>query len=293
MIEFAKLVHQADDAIFDQQVDDYLDADQFLRFLAVNVLLSNLDSFLGAMQNHYVYLDPESNKFQFLPWDMDHSFGAFPLLGTPESRRELSIEHPGGLGHSLVERVLSIPRHKETYHNYLARYLDIIFAEDKMLQQISEAAEFLRPMILATGADALMRFEKVVADEPRQGEPHVMKHFVAMRRESVRRQLDGLSNGQILHADELGRFPLHAIIGFSITLMFLLLFNFVGWLWGIVAGFRDSERWGSLNLFFYPVAPAIYGFRVRKLLGKRAAIWVLFSTTGIVVWIVAAVVTFS
>ena len=71
LIAFTKLLHQADDEEFEATVDEYLDVDQFLRFLAMNVLLSNLDSFLGGAQNYYVYLDSASNRFHFLPWDMD------------------------------------------------------------------------------------------------------------------------------------------------------------------------------------------------------------------------------
>jgi hypothetical protein len=293
VIEFAKLLHESDDSTFNQQVEDYLDVDQFLRFLAVNVLLCNLDSFLGEAQNHYIYLEPESNKFQFLPWDMDHSFGAFPLLGTPKSRRELNIDHPGGDDHELIERVLGIPAHKEAYHACLNKYMNAIFAEETLHRQISEAAEFLRPLVTANGPDALKRFEKVVADTPQQGEPNAMKHFVHARRRSVQSQLDGLSSGLILHNDQPKSFPVRKIVGFAIAMAVLLLLHLIGWIWGAVAGFRDSAKWGFLNLFFYPVTPAIYGIRVQRTLGKRAASWVLVNAIGVVVWFVAAIVTFS
>jgi spore coat protein CotH len=42
-------------------------------------------------QNFYVYLHPETHKFEFIPWDLDHSFGQFPMGGTQEEREQLSI----------------------------------------------------------------------------------------------------------------------------------------------------------------------------------------------------------
>ena len=54
VIEFAKLIHKDGDQVFEERLETYLDVDQFLRFLAVNALLSNLDSFLGGTQNHYI-----------------------------------------------------------------------------------------------------------------------------------------------------------------------------------------------------------------------------------------------
>ncbi len=290
VIEFARLLHEADDPTFDSRVDEYLDTDQFLRFVAVNVLLSNLDSFLGATQNYYVYLEPTSNRFQFLPWDMDHSFGAFPLLGTPQSRCELSIDHPGGEKNTLIERVLGIPRHRETYRAYLAEYLDTIFAQEKMRQQISDAADFVRRHISINGADALTRFERAVADGPSEHEPHVLKVFVRKRRASVQGQLDGLSDGEILFGD-MKRLPVRRIIGLAIAFGAGLLLNLVGWVWSLVAGFRGSVGWGLLNLFLYPIAPMVYGFSIRKDLGRRSAILALLNTACGVAWLVTVIVT--
>jgi len=51
----------------------------------------------------------------------------------------------------------------------------------------------------------------------------------------------------------------------------------VAWCWGLYAGFRSTPSWGFLNMLFYPVTPLVYGFHVRKDLGRRAAIMVLGS----------------
>ena len=58
-------------------------------------------------------------------------------------------------GHTLIERVLNIPRHKQTYHDYLDTYLNTIFAEEKMHQQIeSESGAFVRPLVKINGRNA-------------------------------------------------------------------------------------------------------------------------------------------
>ncbi|MBM3833124.1 MAG: hypothetical protein FJ403_07610 [Verrucomicrobia bacterium] len=293
VIDFARLLNQSDDAAFAEKVEEFLDVDEFLRFLAVNVLLSNLDSFLGGTQNHYVYLEPRSNKFQFLPWDMDHSFGAFPMEGSPDARRDLSIDRPGGNRNRLIERVLKIPRHKEKFRAYLAEYLGSIFAEEKMHRQISVTADFLRPLIRENGDKAPERFERVLADAPSAQEAHPLKFFVTKRRESVQRQLDGKSSGYVPFTGDLKALPIRKILIFGAALLLLLLLNAFGWLWGVIAGFRGSAGWGVLNLFFYPVTPVIYGFRVQQKLGRRCAWWALTAGLCVMVWIAAAVVMFK
>src|SRR5207248_1419776 len=73
VIDFARLVHRADDETFKKEVGSYLDVDEFLRFLAVNALVANFDSFFTGGHNYYIYLNPETNKFVFIPWDLDLS----------------------------------------------------------------------------------------------------------------------------------------------------------------------------------------------------------------------------
>jgi spore coat protein CotH len=61
VMDFARLVSSATDAAFAAQVGDFLDLDEFARFLAVEVLLSNYDSILADGQNFYMYLDTRSH----------------------------------------------------------------------------------------------------------------------------------------------------------------------------------------------------------------------------------------
>ena len=289
VMEFARLVHKADFGEFEKRYADYLDVDQFLRFLACNVVLCNLDSIFGGSQNHYIYLEPESNRFQFLPWDMDHSFGGFHMMGTPDARRDLSIDRPVADKHPIIERVLRVPGNKERYHAHLENYLNTIFGEEKMFGQIESVGAFVRPMVSLNGGRAEARFDRVLAEEPSLREQHPLKFFVTKRRESIRAQLDGLSSGQSVGFSMVSE----GLVSLGIAFFLLALLNAIGWIWGIVAGFRGSTLWGCLNLFFYPVTPVIYGFGIRKDLGRRSAIWVLFCTLCVVALTVTAIVMFG
>ena len=63
---------------------------------------------------------------------MDSSFGVAEWNRTPEMCQEMSIDHLGGKGNTIIERVLNILRHKQTYHDYLDTYLNTISDEEKM-----------------------------------------------------------------------------------------------------------------------------------------------------------------
>ena len=298
VIDFARLINKGSDEDFAEGFDNFVDAEQFLRFLAVNVLLSNLDSFLGGTQNYYIYLEPESNQFHFLPWDLDISFGAHDMGGTPQSRRNLSIEHPQTGGHVLIERVLKIPRHRSRYRELLGEYLGTVFAQDKMLSQIDRGATFLRPVIDVNGPKAADALEKSIAEASSPGQVHALKFFVTERHESVRAQLAGEHTGDTMENGFAGLKMLAGWftgprIGLLVALPVVLLLNGSGWMWGVIAGFRKSAAWGLVNAAMFPLSPLIYGFCVSQELGKHTACWVLFCATSMAAWLVLAAWIFS
>ncbi len=57
-------------------LEEVLDVDEALRYLAVNVALANFDSYLGSTTHNY-YLYEQNGVFSILPWDYNYSFGGF------------------------------------------------------------------------------------------------------------------------------------------------------------------------------------------------------------------------
>jgi spore coat protein H len=53
------------------ELSKVLDIDNAIRYLAVSKLIQNND---GIRNNYYLYLNSMSNKFEFIPWDLDETF---------------------------------------------------------------------------------------------------------------------------------------------------------------------------------------------------------------------------
>ena len=68
-----------------EQLEQYLNIDQILRYFAVNTVLVNLDSYVGQFKHNY-YLYEENGIFTILPWDYNMSFGGFGMGGAIEQR---------------------------------------------------------------------------------------------------------------------------------------------------------------------------------------------------------------
>ena len=167
VIDFCKLLTHADDAEFAAKLGDFVDLDEFSRFMAVTVWLSTLDSILGPGQNFYVYLNPRTNKFQFMPWDLDHSFGQFFLMGNQEQREKLSVHKPWtGDNNRFLERVFKVDAFKQLYHARLDEFSKTIFQPLRFHQQVDAIAAAIGPAVKEESEQRHARFAKVVAGEP-------------------------------------------------------------------------------------------------------------------------------
>jgi spore coat protein CotH len=166
VIDFCKLVTAASDAKFAAEVGDYLDLEEFARFMAVTVWLSTMDSILGPGQNYYVYLHPKTRKFQFMPWDLDHSFGQFGLMGSQEQRENLSIHRPWRGENRFLDRVFKVEAFKKLYLARLDEFNKTIFKPERFDPQVDEIAAAIRPAVREESEEKLARFDQVVAGDP-------------------------------------------------------------------------------------------------------------------------------
>lgn len=65
---------EAADADLVKSLNPLIDFDQFFTFWAAEVLVGHVDGYAGSSANFYIYDDPETGRFQFIPWDLDYTF---------------------------------------------------------------------------------------------------------------------------------------------------------------------------------------------------------------------------
>jgi spore coat protein H len=202
VIDFARLVTSASDAQFAARAGEFLDLEETARYLAIVVFLSDMDGLLGPGQNYYLYLDPRTQKFSFIAWDQDHSFGQF-FRGTQSAREQLSIDHPWSESSRFLERLFKLDGFKKLYLARLSEFSTTLFKPDRFRRQVDELAVVIRPAIKEESAQRLLRFDRAVAGEVPPGDAGMfrganvpIKPFVKARVESVIAQLAGRSSGQ-------------------------------------------------------------------------------------------------
>jgi spore coat protein H len=200
VIEFTRIVNVATDADFDREIGKYLDIDAFLKFLAATAAVSNLDSFFTIGHNYCLYLHPETNKFHFIPWDVDLSLGNFPLFGTPEQQMDLSLTKPC-TANRLADRVLANREFAERHRAILKEVLPVCFDKEKLLKEVAAVEKTVKPLIEKETKAVAARKENGGFGMPGPGpfgrQPPDLRQFVEKRSESIAAQLAGKSKGYV------------------------------------------------------------------------------------------------
>ena len=199
VVEFAKLISKGDDDAFKKQIGDYLDLDNFLRFTAVNTMMPNTDSFFTTGHNFYIYLNPKTNRFAFMPWDLDISFAGFPAMGSIDQQANQNLLKPSAYRIKLIDRLLALPEVKEKYQKVLTEIAANGFAKKKLLAEIDALEKATKePLALEKKAVEARKDKRDGFNEFIIGwfAPADMRTYVARRADAVVSQLDAMKKSK-------------------------------------------------------------------------------------------------
>ncbi len=104
IVEFMDFINNSSDEEFEDSLGQYLDLDQFAKYLAVEDLVNNWDTISGMGNNGYLHYDPATGMITLVAWDHDRAFesGGAGMGGGPdgmqgEMQSGMQGEMPGEL----------------------------------------------------------------------------------------------------------------------------------------------------------------------------------------------------
>jgi putative membrane-bound dehydrogenase-like protein len=196
LIDFARLVQRDDDGRFKMEIAAYLDVDRFLRFMAVQALIANADGFFTLGYNYYLYLDPTSNRFVFIPGDQELAFANFLMMGTADQLMDMSLAHPYGGENRLADRLMAITEVRDAYRKILAEISSTVFRKDRLLADAAGIEAMAGAILRREAAARAERAEPPVGFGPPGGPAAPdLGTFAARRADSIADQLAGRKDG--------------------------------------------------------------------------------------------------
>ncbi len=192
LVEMLGNLNNCESVSFEETMADYLNLEEFVYMMAFNMTLSNFDSYTGSGRNYYLYHDTITDKFQFIPWDMNESFGVYSNNWDVITQDILNIPNLGV--RPLNRRLLENENLRQLYLEDIEQLLLTSASYDSLTQKISELQEFIAPYIQAdlnkfySYEDFFLNIEEDVAVGIGQIVPG-LKSFIQERNAEIMRQL--------------------------------------------------------------------------------------------------------
>lgn len=184
-------------------LEEVLDLENALKYIAANVALANFDSYLGGTTHNY-YLYEENGVFSVIPWDLNLAFGGFGgskvdiyepassgMGGGPGGKGGEMPVFGGSEGKPLVDTLLADETYLAMYEGYLQEMTDTYLTEAYMAAKVMEIHDLIAPYVKqdATAFYSYEEFEQSCSVDPE--DPYSLVYYAVNMAESIRTQIAG------------------------------------------------------------------------------------------------------
>ena len=130
-------VLEGEDENIEQAIGRLVDLDSFYTFWAMEGLLSFWDGYSGNKNNFFIYLNPETDKFHFIPWGADCMFERYSPIRN-DRYDPLSVKKQGLIAHRLYQLESGRQRYRQTLRNIMEQHWDekALLAETKRIEAL-------------------------------------------------------------------------------------------------------------------------------------------------------------
>ncbi|MDE0506064.1 MAG: ankyrin repeat domain-containing protein, partial [Candidatus Poribacteria bacterium] len=189
-------IHQLINVLKDEGEDmesaigELVDLDSFYTYWAVEGLLGFWDGYSGNNNNFFMYLNPETDRFHFIPWGADSLFTKHSKLEHQyDPRAPISVKTQGLIAHKLYQ----LQSARERYASEITNLLENHWNESEMLSTIDQIEKMTTPHLIQQqqffrGDEDRRRGGKSFADALEE-----TRKFIRQRRADVSKEIaDGM-----------------------------------------------------------------------------------------------------
>ncbi|MFK7931890.1 MAG: CotH kinase family protein [Saprospiraceae bacterium] len=146
LAEFIDILNNAPLANLACELEAVFNVNDYLKAMAFDVLTGNWDGPLYNKNNFYLYHNTATDKFEYLPYDLDNTLG-IDWLQRDWSERDIYRWARTSEQRPLFYRLIAVDEYKNRYSYYLQEFMEQYFNVDNLDYFIAELPEQLDPYI--------------------------------------------------------------------------------------------------------------------------------------------------
>lgn len=152
LINLIDVINNTSLANLPSELEKVFNINNFLKFHAVEVFTGHWDSYSYLKNNFYLYHNTATGKLEYIPYDMDNTYG-IDWFNIDWANRNIYNWSNDGEYRPLIERLLQIDIYKDRYSYYLNQLIENIVNEDILIPKI----ENIKNMISHAAEEDLYR----------------------------------------------------------------------------------------------------------------------------------------
>ena len=146
LAEFIDVLNNTSDALFVDEITRVFDVNGFLRALAVDIVTGSWDDYWYLQNNYYLYSNPRTGLFEYIPYDFDNTFGIWwdgIESGLDWGTRNIYNWGSQSQPRPLTDRILAVP----SFVNRLTYFVQELLATSYIPADLSTRIDELHTLI--------------------------------------------------------------------------------------------------------------------------------------------------
>jgi len=188
------------------ELEKVFNADSYLKSIAFDVLSGNWDGPIYNKNNFYLYHNQATGQFEYIPYDLDNTFG-IDWFNIDWATRDMYNWSNSGEPRPLYERLMEVPEYRNRYSYYMSRFVEEVYTEQALFPYFDALRNRIGSYVLSdpyypldygfSHSDFHNAFDY---ETPYFHTKSSLKHFVAARRNATLEQLELADIAPILTA---------------------------------------------------------------------------------------------
>ncbi len=148
LANFINVLNNTPDNEFICEMEKIFNIEDYLKVIAVDIYTGNWDGYIYNKNNFYLYHNTATDKFEYIPYDLDNTLG-IDWLDRDWGRRDIyDWEQHGEEARPLYTRMMEIPELKDKYSYYLNRLTTTFGSEAEFLPVIESFRDMIAPYVV-------------------------------------------------------------------------------------------------------------------------------------------------
>lgn len=147
LAEFIGILHNSDAAALSCNLDRVFNTPDYLKIMAAQIFCGDWDGYIYNRNNFYLYHNTRTGKFEYIPYDVDNTFG-IDWFGIDWATRNIYTWQPGGdQNRPLYDRIINNPVLRGQFSFYAAQLISSTLDIDSLIQAIERRKEMISPYV--------------------------------------------------------------------------------------------------------------------------------------------------